>query len=143
MPPLVAGAVAADANDRWIEGRLDDSSTRSLVPDAAAADAGAGEVVLEDLPVAPAVLGVAERAVLRHADAVPPAVAGQREQSSRPEAAPGPSSEAPGRGDHGAIRRIMVVHHRQQRTRRNSSNECPPHVYSISAPHLQRGQGRR
>ncbi len=42
-------------------------------------DMGAGEVVAEDLGVAPAVLGVAERAVLGHADAVTPAVAGQRE----------------------------------------------------------------
>ena len=42
-------------------------------------DVGAGEVVIEDLDVAPAVLGIAERPVLRHADAVPPAVPGERE----------------------------------------------------------------
>ncbi len=42
-------------------------------------DVRAREVVVEDLGVAPAVLGVPERAVLGHADAVPPAVAGQRE----------------------------------------------------------------
>src|SRR4029077_4191045 len=40
----------------------------------------AREVVLEDLLMRPAVLGVAERAVLGHSDAVPPAVAVQREQ---------------------------------------------------------------
>ena len=67
---------------------------------------GAGEVVGEDLPVAPAVLGVAERPVLRHADAVPPAVAGQREHASRP--APSRGSRAPGPRPHTvASRRVM------------------------------------
>ncbi len=57
----------------------DESSTRSVTEPVKRRHVGAGEVVVEDLGVAPAVLGVAERAVLRHADAVPPAVAGQRE----------------------------------------------------------------
>src|SRR6185312_4256527 len=46
-------------------------------------DVRAGEVVVEHLHVAPAVLGVAEGAVLGHADAVAPAVARQGEHGRR------------------------------------------------------------
>ncbi len=43
-------------------------------------DMGAGEVMGEDVGILPAVLGVAQRAVLREPDAVPPAMPGERER---------------------------------------------------------------
>ena len=63
------------------------------------ADAGVGVVVAEDLLVGPAVLGVAERAVLGHADAVAPAVPVQREQG-RPGSRRGAEQQRSGCGGH-------------------------------------------